>query len=248
MTKTWQTAPDDLELLPHHVDIWLTSTEPEEEQVRAYAKYLSQAELARAQKFRPKTAYREYIITRGLLRQALSETAGLDLGGVDFMYGEHGKPCLDARVSEETVAFNVSHSHGLALVALTLGGRLGVDLEKIRPEVEWRELAGRYFSEAEFRDLENRPQGDGLKAFYACWTRKEAFVKALGAGVSYGLKQFDVSVGPEEDYAALTIRSQDEDAAAWLVKNLPVPDSHVAALAVDRPACGFRLWHVGHKL
>ena len=243
MNDNWQTPPDDLGISPRHVDIWLTSTELEEEQVRAYAKYLSQAELARAQKFRSKTGYREYIVTRGLLRQALSETAGLDLAGVDFMYGEHGKPCLDARVSGKAVAFNVSHSHGLALVALTLGGRLGVDLEKIRPEVGWRELAGRYFAEAEIRDLDDRLQGDDLKAFYACWTRKEAFVKALGAGVSYGFKQFDVSVGPEEDYADLTIRSQDEDTAGWLVKNLLVPDSHIAALAVDRPACYFRLWH-----
>ena len=245
MTETWQTAPDDLEISPHHVDIWLTSTELEEDQVRAYAKYLSQAELARAQKFRSKTGHREYIVTRGLLRQVMSETAGLDLAGVDFMYGEHGKPWLDARVSGKTVALNVSHSHGLALAALTVGGRLGVDLEKIRPEVEWRELAARYFAEAEIRALENRPQGDGLKAFYACWTRKEAFVKALGAGVSYGLDQFDVSVGPDEDYAALTIRSQDEDAAGWLVKNLPVPDSHAAAVAVDRPASKFRFWRAG---
>ena len=246
MTETWQTAPDDLEVSPRHVDVWLTSTQAGEEQVRAYAKYLSQAELARAQKFRSKTGYREYIVTRGLLRQVLSETAGPDLAGVDFMYGEHGKPWLDARVSGKTIAFNVSHSHGLALVALTLGGRLGVDLEKIRPEVEWQDLAERYFAEAEVRALENRPQGDGLKAFYVCWTRKEAFVKALGAGVSYGLEQFDVSVGPEEDYADLTIRSQDEDAAGWLIKNLPVPDSHAAAVAVDRPAGSFRLWHAAY--
>ncbi|MCY3752212.1 MAG: 4'-phosphopantetheinyl transferase superfamily protein [Gammaproteobacteria bacterium] len=245
MNGNWQTPPDDLGISPRHVDIWLTSTKLEEAQVRAYAKYLSQAELARAQKFRSKTGYREYIVTRGLLRQVMSETAGLDLAGVDFMYGEHGKPWLDARVSGRTVAFNVSHSHGLALVALTVGGRLGVDLEKVRPEVEWEDLAGRYFAEAEIRALENRPQGDGLKAFYACWTRKEAFVKALGAGVSYGLEQFDVSVDPDEDYAALTIRGKDEDAAGWLVKNLPVPDSHAAALAVDRPACKFRFWRAG---
>ncbi len=247
MNGNRQTPPDNLDISPRHVDVWLTSTEKGEAQVRAYAMSLSQAELARAQKFRSRTAYREYIVTRGLLRQVLSETAGLDLAGVDFRYGEHGKPCLGTLVSGETVAFNVSHSHGLALVALTLGGRLGVDLEKIRPEVEWRELAGRYFSEAENRALEARHGEDGRKAFFACWTRKEAFVKALGAGVSYGLKQFDVSVGPEEDYAALTLRSRDEDAAGWLVKNLPVPDSHVAALAVDRPACRFRLRHAGHK-
>lgn len=237
-----QTAPDGLDLSRRNVDVWLTSTDLPDTQVQAYARSLSEAELARAQKFRSRTGYREYVVTRGLLRQVLSSVAGLDLSGIDFHYGEHGKPALAACVAGESVAFNVSHSHGLALVALTLGGRLGVDLEKIRPEVEWRDLAGRYFSEAECRALERRLDRDGLKVFFTCWTRKEAFVKALGDGVAYGLKEFDVSIGPEEDYAALTIRSQDEDCAGWLVKNLPVPDSHVAALAVDRPACCFRLW------
>ena len=242
MNDNWQTPPDDLGISPRHVDVWLASTQAGEARVRAYSKSLSREELARAQKFRSKTAYREYIVTRGLLRRTLSDTAGLDLAGVDFLYGEHGKPCLDARAPGKAVAFNVSHSHGLALVALAPGGRLGVDLEKIRPEVEWRDLARRYFSDAECRDLERRGDRDGLRAFYTCWTRKEAFVKALGAGVSYGLKEFDVSIGPEEDYAALTIRSQDEESAGWALKNLPVPDSHVAALAVDRPACNLRLW------
>ena len=246
MNNFRQTAPDDLDISRHNVDVWLTSTDVPDTRVQAVARSLSRAELARAQKFRSRSGYREYVVTRGLLRQVLSSVAGLDPSRADFHYGEHGKPALNARVSGESVAFNVSHSHGLALVALTLGGRLGVDLEKIRPEVEWRDLARRYFSEAECRALERRPEKDALKAFFTCWTRKEAFVKALGAGVSYGLKEFDVSIDPEEDYAALTIRSQDEDAAGWLVKHLPVPDSHVAALAVDRPACRFRLWRADY--
>ncbi len=242
MTDTWQTAPDDLEVSPQHVDIWLTSTELGEEQARAYRESLSQGELERAQKFKSDAKYREYIVTRGLLRQVLTSMAGLDIVGVDFLDGEHGKPRLDSSVAGKTVAFNVSHSHGLALVALTPGGRLGVDLEKIRPEVDWRPLARRYFSGAEFRALDEFPEDLRLKAFFTCWTRKEAFVKALGAGVAYGLKEFDVSIDPDEAYAALTLRRPDEDVARWLIKNIPVPGNHVAALALDRPACQFRLW------
>ena len=229
MTETWQTAPSDLGISPQHVDIWLTSTELGEEQARAYRESLSQGELERAQKFKSDAKYREYIVTRGLLRQVLTSMAGLDIAGVDFLDDEHGKPCLDSSVAGETVAFNVSHSHGLALVALTPGGRLGVDLEKIRPEVDWRPLARRYFSGAEFRALDEFPEDLRLKAFFTCWTRKEAFVKALGAGVAYGLKEFDVSIDPDEAYAALTLRRPDEDAARWLIKNVPVPGNHVAA-------------------
>ena len=242
MTETWQTEPSDLGISPQHVDIWLTSTELGEEQARAYRESLSQGELARAQKFESDAKYREYIVTRGLLRQVLTSMAGLDIAGVDFLDGEHGKPCLDSRVAGETIAFNVSHSHGLALVALTPEGRLGVDLEKIRPEVDWLPLARRYFSGTEFRALDEFPEDLRLKAFFTCWTRKEAFVKALGAGVAYGLKEFDVSIDPDEAYAALTLRRPDEDAARWLIKNIPVPGNHVAALALDRPACHFRLW------
>ena len=242
MTETWQTAPSDLGISPQHVDIWLTSTELGEGQVRAYRESLSQGERARAQKFKSDAKYREYIVTRGLLRQTLTSMAGLDIAGVDFLDDEHGKPCLDSRVAGETIAFNVSHSHGLALVALTPGGRLGVDLEKIRPEVDWLPLARRYFSGTEFRALDEFPEDLRLKAFFTCWTRKEAFVKALGAGVVYGLKEFDVSIDPDEAYAALTLRRPDEDAARWLIKNIPVPGNHVAALVLDRPACQFRLW------
>ena len=244
MNGNWQSAPDNLELSRRHVDVWLTSTNAGEAQVRAYTKHLSREERARAQKFGSKTARTEYIITRGLFRRVLSDTAGLDLAGTDFLYAEHGKPYLDGRITGRDIAFNVSHSHGLALVALALGGRLGVDLEKVRPEVAWRDLAKRYFSVAECRALQRYPEEDGRNAFFACWTRKEAFVKALGAGVSYGLGGFDVSVDPMEDYAALTLRSPDENAGGWLIRSLPVPAGYAAALALDRPVCRFRLWRV----
>lgn len=249
MNDTWQTAPAALEVSADHVDIWLASTALAGEQLRAYRESLSQAELDRAKKFKSDSRYREYVVTRGLLRQVLAGVIGLDLAGVDFPDGAHGKPGLGSSPGGKTIAFNVSHSHGLALVALTLEGRLGVDLEKIRPEVEWRSLAQHYFSDAEVQVLDRYAEDTGLKAFYTCWTRKEAFVKALGAGISYGLKEFDVSIDPHEDCATLTLRNQDEDATRWLIKNIPVPASHVAALALDRPDCKFRFWRApGYRL
>lgn len=242
MDNSWQTEPDGLGISAHHVDLWVESTLLDEDRLRAYKKFLSAAELARSGKFKSASRYREYVVTRGLLRQVLARLTGLDITVIEFPDGEHGKPRLDNILDGKTVAFNVSHSHGLALVALTLEGRLGVDLEKIRPEVDWRSLAKQYFSGTEVRALDRYPDDPGLKAFYTCWTRKEAFVKALGAGISYGLDEFDVSIDPDEAYAALTIRRAEEDASRWLVKNIPVPETHVAALALDRSACNFRLW------
>lgn len=245
MIGTWQTSPDNPGISRRHVDVWLTSTELGEEEVRACRTWLTPGEVARAEKFKVESKFREYIITRGLLRRVLSGMTGLDIAGVEFDYGEHGKPSLVNKVNGEGIAFNVSHSHGVALVALTLGSRLGVDLEKIRSKVEWRALAEEYFSAAECRALNDCPRDERLKAFFTCWTRKEAFVKALGAGISYGLKEFDVSIDPGEDRALLAVRAEDEDAARWLIKNIPLPGGeHVAALAVDRPACRFRFWRV----
>ena len=244
MSNLWQSAPQDLQISPRHVDIWLTSTRLAARQVDACRSSLSPAELARAQKFKSAEKAREYIVTRGLLRQILSKVAGLPLAGHDFHYAERGKPVLDDSRFGESVAFNVSHSHGLALVALAAQGRLGVDLEQVRADMAWQPLAQRYFSETECRALRDCPRALAARAFFSCWTRKEAFVKALGAGVAYGLREFDVSVDLDEDCAVLSLRRQDENATDWLIKNIPAPDGYVAALAIDRPASEFRFWRV----
>ena len=242
MTGLWQPAPPRLALSPHHTDIWLTSTRLAQRQVQAYQRLLTQNELARAQKFKSAEKREEYIVTRGLLRQVLAQVAGLSLAGIDFHPGAHGKPLLERARFGESVAFNVSHTQGLALVALAAHGRLGVDLERVRTEVAWPRLAQRYFSAAECRALRSHTGETARRAFFSCWTRKEAFVKALGAGVSYGLREFDVSVGPDEERVALSLRDQHEDAAGWLLKNIPAPAGYVAAVAIDRPATQFRFW------
>ncbi|MCY4338707.1 MAG: 4'-phosphopantetheinyl transferase superfamily protein [Gammaproteobacteria bacterium] len=243
----WQTAPARLDISPYHVDVWLASTELGEEQVRSYAKSLTETELGRARKFKSATKYREYVITRGLLRQILHKAAGLNLSGIDFSYGAHGKPYLEDNSTAGSIAFNVSHSHGLALVALAASGRLGVDLEQVKPGVAWRELAERYFSAAECRALQAQTSSARPRACCACWTRKEAFIKALGAGLSHGLKQFDVSVDPDAAEVNLTLRITDEDANDWQLRNLPMPPGYRAALALDRPACKPRLWRASHE-
>ena len=132
---------------------------------------------------------------------------------------------MESRLSRVMPAAKTSHLTFPIRTALSWwrlpGGRLGVDLEKIRPKVEWRLPGGTLFSAAEVRALDGYSDETGLKAFFTCWTRKEAFVKALGGGISYGLKGFDVSIDPDEACAALTIRSEEEDASRWLIKKPP---------------------------
>ena len=242
MTGDWQTTPDNLEISTRRVDVWLTSTELAEEQVLEYKKLLSGAELARAEKLAVAVKYKEFVVTRGLLKQMLSKVTGLDVSALHFNHGEHGKPCLAGNVAGKNVVFNVSHSHGMALVAITLGNRLGIDLEKLRQEVEWQALARRFFSDAEFRALSRQPDDCRMKSFFTCWTRKEAFVKAVGNGIAYGLKEFDVSIDPGGSAGLLNIRGDSEEAADWVIKNIPMNENYAAALAVDRPGCDARLW------
>ena len=122
---------------------------------------------------------------------------------------------------------------------------MGVDLEKIRPEADWQALARRFFTAAESRAIDACSPGRRARAFFACWTRKEAFVKAAGDGIAEGFKACAVSVDPDEPAQLLragpTEAGSSAEGAAWWLTDLPAPAGYAAALAC-RPACRLRLW------
>ena len=245
MTNGWQTMPAGLRAAEGQVDVWLTSTQLAEEQVSAYGASLSGSERDRAGKIVLASKRQEFVVARGLLRQMLSRVAGLTAAerGLEFQQDGRGKPGL---AGGGPIAFNLSHSQGLALVALTIGGNVGVDLEKIRPEADWQALARRFFTAAESRAIDACAPRRRVRAFFACWTRKEAFVKAAGGGIAEGFKACAVSVDPDAPAELLRagpveFGSGDEGAAWWLT-DLPAPAGYAAALAAQRPACRLRLW------
>ena len=190
---------------------------------------LSTDEQERAARFRIERPRNDFIQTRGTLRILLARYLGTKPQDLTFEYSEYGKPLLNGPCD---VRFNVSHTDGLALIAFVRKREIGIDVEKIRPGPDARKLADRFFSDGERRSLENLSGGELQAAFFRCWTRKEAYIKAKGEGLSLPLHQFDVSVAADEPQALLATRPDPCEADRWSVCDLPTSRGYAAALAV----------------
>ena len=129
--------------------------------------------------------------------------------------------------------FNLSRRDGLALIAVTRGREIGVDVELVRADVPVLEIAETSFSEAELATLRSLPESLRAAGFYNCWTRKEAYVKARGEGLSFPLKQFDVSLTPGDPAKLLHVGDDDNEVDRWTLQEIPVSENYVAALAVE---------------
>jgi len=242
MKDIWQKTPAQLELSRKYIDVWRTSLDLPQQQIDSYRSLLHTEELARASRFKVDRKYREYIISRGLLRRILGLTLGLDPGAIAFTYSEHNKPDLDMCWHGMPVCFNVSHSHEMTLIAVTLDRLVGVDVEFVRHNVEFKKLAKRFFSVRETHDLDSYTDATLPPAFFSCWTRKEAFVKALGDGIAFGLKEFSVSVNPSDREVALTTHWDRDQAKNWSLLNIQAGPEYIAALAATGPGYEIRCW------
>ena len=130
--------------------------------------------------------------------------------------------------------FNLSHSAGIVLLAFARRRRIGIDIEAVRRDFSTTEIAERFFSPAERTALRQLPHGQRHQAFFRCWTRKEAFIKALGEGLSHPLDQFDVNLAPGEPAVLLATRPDATEAGRWALWNVPTAGNYAAALAIER--------------
>lgn len=242
MSGPWDRPPANLELSENRIDIWRTPLDLPRQQIDEFMSLLSPDEKARARRFKVERKYREYIITRGMLRRVLGRVLQQDPSTFVFEYTEHDKPHLDMNWNGMPVCFNVSHSHQLTLIAATLVHRLGIDVEYVRRNVEFKKMAGRFFSAQEARDLNGYSEADLPLAFFACWTRKEAFVKALGDGIAFGLDEFSVSVDPSNREVSLATHWDPGAAGRWTLQNIPAGPDYIAALAAAGRNLDVRYW------
>jgi 4'-phosphopantetheinyl transferase len=164
-----------------------------------------------------------------MLRRLLGGFLGLEPERVELRYGPHGKPCV------EGLRFNLAHSHELALYAFSRGRELGVDLERIRPLRDAAAIAERYFSAEENAVLRSLPEIQRHEAFFRCWTRKEAYLKALGDGLARPLDSFDVTLAPGEPARLLRVQGAPDEAARWSLLHLDPAPGFVGALAAEGP-------------
>ena len=199
------------------------------------ARLLSRDENQRAFRFRFERDRKRFIVCRGILREILGTYLGRSPETIDFNYGPQGKPYLKDSDGQTagSLFFNVSHSCGCAIYALSLG-EVGVDLEFVRPIPEMQALVDQYFSVAERSAFGSVPPDLKLKAFYSCWTRKEAYVKASGGGLLIPLDQFDVSVDPESPARLIRVQGTLGDELHWSLHSLDLSTEAVAAVACPR--------------
>ena len=233
LTLPWRPAPETLILSNDEVHVWRAPLDVPELHVRSLWYLLTGDECQRAERYVFEKDQRHFVVARGLLRVLLGRYLGQDPQHLRFTYGPHGKPALATDMGGDTLRFNVSHSYGLALYAMTRGREIGVDVERIRPEVAQETIAEHFFSPREVTILRALPMLLQAPAFFACWTRKEAYIKARGKGLSVPLNSFSVSLIPGKPAELLDVQSDPEESSRWSFLEL-VPDSHyVGALAVE---------------
>lgn len=227
----YQSAPDRIMLAPDEVYVWRISAESESEEAGRLAKFLSADEKERAGRFHFEKDRRIFIMGRGVLRTLLGRFTGREPASLRFVYTSHGKPVLPAAGSTANPAFSVSHSGKEILLAFSPGFPIGVDIERIRSSSDHEDLARRYFSPAEAELLLSLPKSQRAEAFFSCWVRKEAFLKAHGQGLSFGLDHFEVSLRPGEDARLIRILNDEAEVREWTLHDLPAGPGYKAALA-----------------
>lgn len=215
------------------VHVWRTSLDRPPEEVETFRRLLSADEIHRAERLVFPEHRRRFIVARGSLRSILARYLAVAPAAIRFEYGAHGKPQLDtSHELAHPLHFNLAHSGELALFAVTGLGAIGIDVEKIRPDYPSAKIAGRYFSAGEIEALGKLAPQEYAGAFFRCWTRKEAFIKATGRGLTLPLDQLDVTLDPGEAAALLRTAWDPGEAAHWSLHELEAGSGFTAALAV----------------
>jgi 4'-phosphopantetheinyl transferase len=232
-------APSELRLERGQVDVWHIGLDRPAPDVARLTATLSADELERAERFAFPELQRRFIVARATLREILGRYTGTAPDRVRFVYGSRGKPFL-GRPASGGIQFNLAHSADTALCAVTAAGAVGVDVERLRA-VDLPGLAERCFSVCERTELAGVSAARREAAFFAAWTRKEAYVKALGDGLAAPLDRFDVTLAPGEPAALLAIDGDRRAASRWTLLDLEVGDGLAGAVAVAAPAIEARL-------
>lgn len=235
-------------LIERNIHIWRAHfVETDKEKIAYCKQYLSRDELSQAKRFIKKVDQEKYIFVRAILRDIISRYIDLKPTEIKFQLGKHGKPFLDYK---HALQFNLSHAKNYLLVALTKTQQIGIDIEYEKNSIDTLALAKRFFSAREFQALHHLSEPERTRAFYRCWTCKEAFIKAEGSGLSFPLKDFSINVDKavfSQENVLLTIDRSDLSALNWHVQSVVFPDDdfpskYYAALAVQGETSEIVYW------
>ncbi len=229
----WRNPPESFALQVDEVHIWRLGLDWSAAQIQQLGQVLAQDERERAGRYRSERDRMHFIARWSCLRWLLGRYLDVPPSEIGFAYGPYGKPELAADFVGSDVHFNLSHSAGVALLGFTRCGEIGIDIERIRLDFDDQAIGGSFFSSVERAALAALPVAARVEAFFACWTRKEAYLKARGDGLSIPLDQFDVSLAPGEPARLLGARGYVEDIARWNLFDLKPESGYAGAVCVS---------------
>lgn len=226
----WTKPSVQLQLNKNEVHLWKASLEFNDERYRKFYNILSKDEQIRANHFRFEKDRVQFVLARGILRQLLAGYLSMEASELRFQYTPLGKPYI---LRDYGLDFNVSHSSSLALFGFTIGRMIGIDIEFMSVNIEFASMVKQFFSPYEIKTLFSLPVSQQAEAFYMCWTRKEALIKAIGIGLSLPLDQFDVTLIPDEPAEILDIRWNHMDKNKWSMLSLSPASRFIGALVIE---------------
>jgi 4'-phosphopantetheinyl transferase len=220
------------------VQVWTAAEPLKDADLSAMIHLLSAEERGRADRFGVREARRQFVFGRVLIRQIFGACLNCEPGMVSFGCQLRGKPFLIQHTRAGDFRFNLSHSGGLAVMALARGREVGVDIERVQVFDDWPVLAGRIFSPQELCELRSLPDAQQQEAFFAGWTRKEAYLKATGIGLTDDLAAIEVSLTPGKAPQLLRLPTGPEDHRLWGIRSLPLPSGFAGALVFSASSSG----------
>jgi len=223
----------------NQVDVWRVFLKLELDSVQGAESTLSTDESQRAAKFRFDKDRHRFMASHVALRNVISCYLDREPQQINFTVGEYGKPAIPSDINLE---FNLSHSGDYALIGIARERKVGIDVERFRQDMEIDKIARRFFSEEENSELMGVPTEQQLIGFFNCWTRKEAYIKAHGLGLSLPLDSFDVSLTPNEPAILRATRPDSQEVSKWRLLSLDIEDQYAGALAVEGRDLDFRFW------
>jgi 4'-phosphopantetheinyl transferase len=237
----WLTRPQQLILDSSDVHVWCAALDQESSVWQKLLETLTPDEQQRADRFHFQKDRDRFIVARGVLRNILSLYLGISPVNLRFLYSKHGKPSLSHETTTVPLHFNLSHAHEFALCAVSKTCQVGIDLEYLHHNLASLEIAQGFFSPDEVAMLRSLPENLRTRGFFSCWTRKEAYIKGLGEGLSHPLDSFTVSLIPGEP--AWLHAEDSRQPSNWSLVPIPFKDNYSAALAVKGSVSTIHFWN-----
>lgn len=236
-TLSFGHPPSHLRIRADEVHIWMASLTQPKTRISKFTQALSNAERNRSTRFYFDSDRARYIIVHGILRSILGWYSDLELSQLQFYRGKNGKPAISKHHCNKDIRFNLSYSENIALYALTLCHEIGIDVEMMHDIPEMEQIAKRYFSVNEYSIYRSLPERKKKEVFYIYWTRKEAFCKATGDGLSFPLERFDISKVESEPVKLLETGGDANGSSQWLIYDLNIGTGYKAAFALEGQHC-----------